>query len=78
MTMVRPLSPSPCLCLPARQPSRAPLFLLSSMCSPQWPQETVTRDGLDLAHCQCLSLIITGAVVDFCGVVMVVDAASFS
>lgn len=39
---------------------------------------TVTRDGLDLAHCHCLSLIITGAVVDFCGVVMVVDAASFS
>lgn len=50
-----------------RQPSRAPLSLLSSMCSPQWPQETVTRDGLDLAHCQCLNLVITGAVVDFCG-----------
>lgn len=72
------LESQPCLCLPTRQPSRAPLSLLSSICSPQWPQETVTRDGLALAHCQCLSLISPVLLWIFVVVVIVVDAARFS
>lgn len=76
--MPRPFSPSPGLCLPDHQPSPCVvLCLLSRMCSPQWQSETVTGGDLDLAV-----LPLSGdhrcCRVEFCGVVMVIDAASFS
>lgn len=72
-----PFSPSPCLCLRNHRLCPVLLCLLSRMCSPQWQQETVTRDDLDLAvsplsdchQCCCVRFVVA---------VMVMDAASSS